>query len=243
MELRDWDGDGGANGSWGEMARGNVGLGEGVEEEEGRFVDSFVGESKGCPVHACGLLAASVEEGLDGLGGVHVHGVHDGTGRIGTDRDHREIDGAMGLAEFLEGGAIGGIADVPDFGVGAFEEKTAPMREVAIKGGSGGKVLGGGCGDGQGFIPLVGAEPWDFSDVVETIFLEKGGESLGAEEGCVAADGVEGGEVEVVVVRVGDEDGINWGEVGDGERGWCDSFQVEPFGGAKEIRKNRVDQE
>lgn len=92
----------------------------------------FVGELEGAPVHRDGFAASAFDKGLDGFLGIHVHRLHDVARVVGADRDHAEIDRTMTLANFMKGGAIAGVARMPEFAVGILDQPPAPVAEVAI---------------------------------------------------------------------------------------------------------------
>lgn len=92
----------------------------------------FVGELEGAPMHRDGFAASAFDKGLDGFLGIHVHRLHDVARVVGADRDHAEIDRTMTLANFMKGGAIAGVARMPEFAVGILDQPPAPVAEVAI---------------------------------------------------------------------------------------------------------------
>ena len=51
-------------------------------------------------------LAARVEEDVDAVEGVRVHGRHDPARVVGADRDQAEVEGAAEGADLGEGGAV-----------------------------------------------------------------------------------------------------------------------------------------
>lgn len=92
----------------------------------------FVGELEGAPVHRDGSAASAFEKCFDGFLGIHVHRLHDVARIVGADRDHAEIDRTMTLANFMKGGAITGVARMPEFAVGILDQPPAPVAQVAV---------------------------------------------------------------------------------------------------------------
>ncbi len=207
--------------------------GFGGESLEG-LVDGFAAEAEGAVVHGDHEAGVEVEEGADGLFGAGVDGAV-GVGEVGADGEQGDV-GVEARADLVKAGEVGGVAGVVEGGAGGLvvvEGGDGVAAEVAVGVGEEARapVLAGGQGDAEagwlrggqvdGVPPAEGVDGGE-GDAAEEV-VDAGGDDgggRGGAEGLVVADDLaQGGEVEVVHVRVGDEDEVDGREVGEADAG------------------------
>ena len=133
-----------ANRLSGEGVRGETFAFQFTPQPEHRLLHGLIGQSKGAPMHGCGPQTAGVLKNLHSLLRIHVNGLHDAAGLVCTNRDHREINGAVCLSQITKGGAVGAVTHMPEFAACPFDQPAAPVCLVAVERCSGGKVLSRG---------------------------------------------------------------------------------------------------
>jgi hypothetical protein len=107
-------------------------LGPELPQQRGRLVEGLVGQLEGAPVHGEEVPGAQIEEGLDGVLGVHVLGLHEPPGLVGADGQHRDVDRADPLADELEAGEVGRVPRVVGPQPAGLVDKAAPQGLVRI---------------------------------------------------------------------------------------------------------------
>lgn len=186
--------------------------GGGAEAAEG-FVHGFVAEAKDAVVDGHDGAGAGVLGHVEGLFGGGVGGE---VGVVSADADAGEVDTA-GLAEGFPSVEVGGVGTEEDAVLGGFEEEAA-IAAVGVGEDAGAPVLEGDGGDAE-VAEGVGVAGGEFVDGGETEVGEEVGAAGGGEDGgvgVIAGETAEGGSVEVVEVGVGDEQGVEPGQVGEG---------------------------
>jgi len=118
-------------------------------------------------------------------------------------------------ADLFEDGGIAGVAGEIDFLGAGFEDPSAPMASVAIEGGARSEVLRWHGVGLEGGRKGEGGSPCAFGELGKPFCFHPSEVALGEEEEGIAREFAEGGEVEVVVVAVGEEDEIDGRQVFD----------------------------
>ena len=182
---------------------------QGGGQAQGRLAEWFIGEAESAPVHAGGAAAAGVEKRLHGLLGIHVHRPHDVARLVGADGNHGEVDGAVARADFAEGLAVAAVTSVPEGAAAACQEPAAPMGAVAIMKRAGGEMLCGRGGDAHPAAEIEGRVPRQFHNVLETPVAKQYGVPLRHEQAGLRPELAQRRQIEVIVVGMGEEDGVD----------------------------------
>lgn len=189
--------------------------GGGAESAEG-FVHGFVAEAKDAVVDGHDGACAGVLGHVEGL---FWGGVGGEVGVVSGDADAGEVDTA-GLAEGFPSIEVSGVGAEEDSVLGGFEEEAA-VAAVGVGEDTCAPVFEGYGGDAE-VAEGLGVGGGEFVDGGEAEVGEEVGAAGGSEDGGVAVmagEAAQGGAVEVVEVGVGDEDGVEPWQVGEGEGG------------------------
>lgn len=164
-------------------------------------------------MHGDGAAAAGFEKDARGFFRVHVHRAQDAARLIGADRDHAEIDGSEAFTDLAEGLAVAAVSGVPQRAVGSFDQPSAPVALVSIPQAACGEMLGGRGGEFYFGSDLDIAKPWDFSDMREARTFQPCRMTFRDKERQVFSQLAEGGKVQMIVVRVGEQYRIDMREI------------------------------
>ena len=183
-----------------------------------------------------------VGEGLGGAVGAEVDFVPEGV--EGADFEQGEVEGSVLLADGLEAGPEAGVAAEVDVVGGAAEGEGGPEGVEAVPGPAAGEVAGGegsqgelralwgagGVADDGGFGPVElgdggGGDTERGEDFAYTLRGDP------AQSGAEACEGADGACAEMIVVIVGDEDGVEGGQVFEREGGGEEAFGAEELDG------------
>ncbi len=97
--------------------------------------------------------------------------------------------------------------------ISAFDHPSAPMGLVAVKGSTGGGMLGGDAVDGDLFRQFARLPPGTFVDSADVPFSQPGREALRHPVLGTIAKRADAGGVQVVVMRMADEHVVDGGQV------------------------------
>jgi len=161
-------------------------------------------------VHADGAGDAQGLAGLHGLGWVHVDGLHDVSGRVGADGQQGEAGRAEASAyrrPMRPGAAVPGEQHLA--GVRPHHEP-GPQRPVPVEHAAGGEVAGRGGRDRDGADAGL-APPIQLLRARDAGLGQQGGVAQGGDDGGGEAgvQGLQAGEVHVVVVVVRHQHGVD----------------------------------
>ena len=194
----------------------------GVEEAFDGFGDGFAAEVEG------GVVDGHYEAGAGMFG--HFPGLFRGAvvgnpGVVGADGH----EGEFGPAEALEGVSHGGIAGVEDAAAPGFDEE-AIVAAPGVGAHPGAPVFHFEATDGEG-ADADGFVPANLLDAGVAVDAEEVGGATGGDDfEVLALHGAEGGDVEMVHVGVGEEDGIDAGDLVERECGFDDALKAEGEG-------------
>ncbi len=192
---------------------GNAGLFRRRQQADGRLAHGFAAQRERAEVHGDeGACGAEVEEGLQGLFGAGVDGAI-AVGEVGTDGQQRDLR-LQAMADLFETMEVGGVAGVVDAVAAAAQDVTAVVT-VGVVEHARAPVAAGRHDDFDLLFNRVGFEggglpPFEFGDAAEAEFFDQVAHSQGndclrrdaGEAFGVAHDPAQGGEIEVVHVRM-----------------------------------------
>ena len=194
----------------------------GVEEAFDGFGDGFAAEVEGGVVDGDDEAGAGVFGHLPGLfGGAMVPD----PGVVSADGH----EGECSAAEALEGGGHGGIAGVEDAAASGFDQE-AVVAAPGVGAHPGAPVFDFEAADGE-WADADGFVPADFLDAGVAFGAEEVGGAAGGDDfEVLALHGAESGDVEMVHVGMGEEDGVDAGDLVEGEGGFDDALEAEGEG-------------
>ena len=141
-------------------------------------------------------------------------------GVVGPDLHHRRVERAVVAADGGEAGEVAGVAAVEDAVPGPGHHPGGPQRPGVVAQAAAAEVLPGGgrerqAADARRFVPVQLAQPGGRHAPA----LQVGADAQRhGEDGVRAGQRPDGGQVEVVVVVVGDDDGVQRQQVGQRHR-------------------------
>jgi hypothetical protein len=175
----------------------------------------------------------------------HVHRAHEPFGAIRADGQEGETRRRKFFGEFVEVVAESGVAAEVDVSVRRFDQPTAPESAIAIPERVAGKMLGGGAVDAEVGGELAGVPPIEFVRAFVSEFSQAVGNAEGAENfgAMMSAQEAPGWGVEMIVVIVAEEDGVDWRQIFEAETRGAMAFRADPLEGAGAIRPDWVREE
>ena len=195
-----------------ELSRGHFFSGQGGGEVFDGLVDGFAGELKGAEMDADALRGTEIAMGLHGIRGIQVDGLHEPAGFVGADGQQREVRAAKTLTHGPEMGGVPGIRPEIERAPAHGQHVTAPQTVIPVEQSASGEMLGGGEGDFQVGRPFPTLPPIEFHDVGNAERHQKPGMKR-------LLQTPDGGEVQVVVVIMAEEDEIDARQLVEGQAG------------------------
>ncbi len=191
------------------------------------FMQRLVAKAEGPKMHRDHHFGAELTERLEGLFGIHVD-VALGRRFVGADGKQGKFDlGA--LADFLEAVKIGGVAAMENGASGVLDEE-ASESSVAVVEDSRSPVPGRGQGDLEGAV-FKTLPVSQLMDPIESEVMNEIADMLGHGDGLVAGNGAQRAAVEVVEMRVSNQNEIDGREITELDSRMLDTFDdLEPLG-------------
>jgi hypothetical protein len=191
------------------------------------FMQGLVAKAEGPKMHRDHHLGPELTERLKGLFGVHVD-VAFGGRFVGADGEQGKFD-VGALADFLEAFKVGRVAAMENSASGVLDEE-ATESSVAIMEDSCSPVSGWGQGDLEGAV-FETLPVSQLMDSIESQIMNEIADMLGHGDGLVAGNGAQRAPVEVIEMRVSNQNEIDGGEIAERDSRMLDPFDhLEPPG-------------
>ena len=190
------------------------------------------------------MWSGQVQICLYSLFGVHVHVAHEPAGVVRPDRNGHQVERTASRADLAERGVIRRVADeqgTPSFDV---EPEAAPQRLVPIPYASAAEVARRSRSDAQ-LVDLSVLPPVQLDDLSRTPTSNARTDTNGHHPGCPGAslsDLLGGGPVQVIVMIVREDDGIDRRKSVDRQGGIHDASRPNPLHWGRALTEDRVGQ-
>jgi hypothetical protein len=204
-------------------AVGDAVVGGELAEPAGWFVHVLKGEAEGSVVHGNEGLGADVVEDFDGFVRAHVD-VAERFGAVGADGQEGDFGGEV-FADLLEAIEVGAVAGVVNFAALMFEDEAA-VAAVVVAQHARAPMFTGGQGD---FVIAVleAFPPVEFDDALEAEVAGEVAHAPGHDADFGMRELAQGGFVEMIEVRVSEQDEVNGRKMFKAQAGAFDAFEEE----------------
>jgi hypothetical protein len=211
-----------------------------------RFVERLVSHFEDAPVHAQRLASPDVAMDLQRLCRFDMLPAHEPARLVGADGQGGQIEGPEAAADFDEVRRVAGIAGKEDVEVGRIDRPATPQSSVAVAQAARAPVLQRGQGEAHA-VELDVLPPVEFGHFVDAELGEPGLQPQRHEELQLAAAALvqlpHAVDVEVVVVVVRDDHGVDLGQIRQRDAWWMEALRPGEAHRRSALGKMRIGQD